>query len=53
MRTDIKGANNLGIDSLFIYNGVHRDEIKNENDILKVIKNYDVIVNYFQFELNW
>ena len=53
LRTDIKGANNLGIDSLFIYHGVHRDEIKNENDILKVIKNYDVLINYFQFELNW
>ncbi len=53
LRTDIKGANNLGIDSLFIYHGVHRDEIKNENDILKVIKNYKVFINYFQFELNW
>ena len=53
LRTDIKGANNLGIDSLFIYHGVHRDEINNENDILKVIKNYDVLINYFQFELNW
>ena len=53
LRTDIKGANNLGIDSLFIYHGVHRDEIKNENDILKVVKNYDVLINYFQFELNW
>ena len=53
LRTDIKGANNLGIDSLFIYHGVHRDEIKNENDILKVIRNYDVLINYFQFELNW
>ena len=36
LRTDIKGANNLGIDSLFIYNGVHRDEIKDENDIEKL-----------------
>lgn len=53
LRTDIKGANNLGIDSIFIYNGVHRDEIKNENEINKVVKNYNVQVNYYQFELNW
>ena len=28
LRTDIKGANNLNIDCLFISNGVHRDEFK-------------------------
>ena len=33
LRTDIKGANNLNIDSLFIYNGVHRNEIKNDEEL--------------------
>ena len=53
LRTDIKGANNLNFDNLFIYNGVHRKEIKDQNDILKIIKEYDVKINYFQKELKW
>ena len=28
LRTDIKGANNLNIDCIFITDGVHRDEYK-------------------------
>ncbi len=53
LRTDIKGANNLNFDNLFIYNGVHRKEIKDQNDILKIIKEYNVKINYFQKELKW
>ena len=39
LRTDIKGANNLNIDSLFIYNGVHKNEIKNDEDLPALLKN--------------
>ncbi len=53
LRTDIKGANNLKIDSLFIYDGVHRNEIKNIDDLPALIKKYNVKTNYFQKELKW
>ena len=33
LRTDIKGANNLNIDCLFISNGVHRNEFKNISEL--------------------
>ena len=33
LRTDIKGANNLNIDNLFIYSGVHRNEFNSESKI--------------------
>ena len=42
LRTDIKGANNLKIDSLFISNGVHRNEINNDKDLSDLIKKYKV-----------
>ena len=29
LNTDIKGANNMHYDSLFIKNGIHKDEFKN------------------------
>ena len=53
LRTDIKGANNLKIDSLFIYNGVHRKEIKNSEDLPALLKRYNVKTNFFQKELKW
>ena len=53
LRTDIKGANNLNIDSLFIYNGVHRNEIKNIEDLPTLFKKYNVKTNFFQKELKW
>ena len=53
LRTDIKGANNLNIDSLFIYNGVHRNEFKNDKDFISLFKNYNVKVDYYQKELKW
>ncbi len=53
LRTDIKGANNLKIDSLFIYNGVHRKELKNELDLNELFKKYNVQANFFQKELKW
>ena len=53
LRTDIKGANNLNIDSLFIYNGVHKNEIKNDEDLPALLKRYNVKTNFFQKELKW
>ena len=53
LRTDIKGANNLNIDSLFIYSGVHRNEFKTDNELFELLKKYKVHTNYFQKELKW
>jgi len=53
LRTDIKGANNLNIDSLFVYNGVHRNEIKTIEDLPALLKKYNVETNFFQKELKW
>ena len=53
LRTDIKGANNLNKDCLFISNGVHRDEFKNNLELEKLLKKYRVMANYFQKELQW
>ena len=53
LRTDIKGANNLNIDSLFIYNGVHKSEIKSDEDLPVLLKRYNVKTNFFQRELKW
>jgi len=53
LRTDIKGANNLDKDCLFISNGVHRNEFKNDNDLTNLLIKYNVKANYFQKELLW
>jgi len=53
LRTDIKGANNLNIDSLFIYNGVHRNEISGELKMIQLLEKYNVKINFFQKELKW
>ena len=53
LRTDIKGANNLNIDSLFIYSGVHRSEFKIYEELPKLLLKYGVKTNYFQKELTW
>ena len=53
LRTDIKGANNLKIDCIFISNGVHRKEFSNTSDLDKLLKKYDVKANFFQNELKW
>ena len=52
LRTDIKGANNINADSLFIYSGVHRKELNN-NEIKLLLEKYNVKANYFQKELKW
>ena len=53
LRTDIKGANNLNIDSIFITEGVHRQEIDDMSKLDAVLKKYKVKTNFFQKELTW
>ena len=53
LRTDIKGANNLNKDCLFISNGVHRNEFSNNLELEKLLRKYKVKANYFQKELQW
>jgi HAD superfamily hydrolase (TIGR01459 family) len=53
LRTDIKGANNLMKDCIFISNGVHRNEFSNNSELKKLLTKYKVKANYFQKELQW
>ena len=53
LRTDIKGANNLNIDCIFISNGVHRDEYKDISELNSLLERYKVRANFFQRELKW
>ena len=53
LRTDIKGANNLNIDCIFISDGVHREEIKNVLELDKLFEKYKVTANFFQKQLEW
>ena len=55
IRTDIKGANNMKFDSLFIRGGIHKDEFLNPNiESYKFFLNkYKVKINYHQERLRW
>ena len=53
LRTDIKGANNLNIDCIFISEGVHRDENINTSELEFLLDRYEVKANFFQKELKW
>ena len=53
LKTDIKGANNMDLDSVFITSGIHRSKINNEEVIEKLLKEHNVSANYFQTELIW
>jgi len=55
IRTDIKGANNMKFDSLFITNGIHKDEFSNLQlqNYDKILEKYEVKTNYFQERLAW
>tara|TARA_B100001123_G_scaffold433264_1_gene557669 strand:+ start:1538 stop:2362 length:825 start_codon:yes stop_codon:yes gene_type:complete len=55
LNTDIKGANNMFYDSLFIKKGIHLDEFKNlkEEDFDKILNKYKVKINYYQNHLFW
>ena len=51
LNTDIKGANLQNFKSLFILNGIHKKE--NKNELNKLFENYQVDVNYVQDKLKW
>ena len=53
LNTDIKGANNMEIDSIFISNGVHRSEFVGESELSDLSSKYKVKFNYYQSELSW
>jgi HAD superfamily hydrolase (TIGR01459 family) len=53
LNTDIKGANDMKIDSIFISNGVHRSEFKQEDQLNDLLKKYKVNSSYYQPELIW
>ena len=53
LRTDIKGANNLNIDSIFITEGVHRKEYNEKQDFSPLQKKYNVKIDFYQKELTW
>ncbi len=53
LRTDIKGANKLNKDCLFISDVVHRDEFGNNSELEKLLDKYKVKVDFFQKELQW
>ena len=55
LNTDIKGANTMKYDSLFILNGVHRDHFSfnSSSNLNQLLKKFNLNINYFQFELQW
>ncbi len=53
LRTDIKGANYLKKDSLFIMNGVHKNEIKKFKNLETFFEKYNIKPNFIQNDLNW
>ena len=44
LETDIAGANNFGIDSLLIANGIHKDDLNNQDKLIPEIK----LKNFFK-----
>ena len=55
IRTDIRGANKMKFDSLFITGGVHKKEFFNLSveNYDKVLKKYKAKTNYYQERLSW
>ena len=55
IRTDIKGANNMNFDSLFITNGIHKNEFLNlnPNEYDKILEKYGANANFYQEQLIW
>ncbi len=53
LKTDIKGANNMNLDSLFITDGIHKSKISNDELLEKLLKENNVSAKYFQKELTW
>jgi HAD superfamily hydrolase (TIGR01459 family) len=53
LNTDIRGANNMDIDSIFISEGIHRSEFKDESELKNLFLKYEVKANYYQSQLIW
>jgi HAD superfamily hydrolase (TIGR01459 family) len=55
IKTDIKGANNMKLDSLFITGGIHKKDFLNFpiSDYDKILEKYGTKTNYYQESLNW
>jgi len=55
IRTDIKGANNMNFDSLFITGGIHKNDFINvqHQNYDKILRKYNVKTNYYQERLIW
>ena len=53
LKTDIKGANNMNLDSIFITSGIHKSKTINDKLMEKLLIEYKVNSNYFQKELTW
>ena len=53
LRTDIKGANLIKQDSLFITDGVHKNEVKEFDNLNNILKKYNVEINFMQEKLHW
>ena len=55
IQTDIRGANKMKFDSLFIIDGIHKKEFLNlaVENYDKVLKKYETKVNYYQEKLSW
>ena len=53
LRTDIKGANNINQESIFILEGVHKNEILNEKNLKPLFDKYSVMPDFIQDKLMW
>ena len=55
IRTDIKGANKMNIDSLLITDGIHKKDFSNlsEKKYETILKKYGAKTNYYQKILKW
>ena len=55
IRTDIIGAKKMKFDSLFITNGIHRDDFLNSTveKYDKILEKYKANTNYYQKKLSW
>ena len=53
LQTDIKGANLMNQDSIFITDGIHLKEIRESKNIESIFKKYDVRPKFIQNKLQW
>ncbi len=55
LNTDIKGANNMHYDSLFIKDGIHKEEFESltPDSFDKIFGKYQVKIDYYQNHLLW